>query len=96
MKILHLNVNFIQKYKHELITTFHDIHCFYLNKTKLNPSVVSFSLPGYIIFCLDRNIAGGDVLIAIKQVYQSILLEKGSLGDKTMLLLNKKDKIRCP
>ena len=96
MKFLHLNVNSIQKYKHELLTTFHDIGCFSLNETKLSSSVVSFSLPGCIIFRSDRNTAGGGVLIAIKHVHQSILLEKGSLGDNEYVIVECKRHNQMP
>jgi len=96
MKFLHLNVNSIKKYKHELITTFHDVDCFSLNETKLNPSVASFSFPGFNIFLLDRSTNGGGVLIAIKQVYQSILIEKGFVTDNEYVIIECKRKNKKP
>ena len=92
MKFLHLNVNSIKKYKDELISTFPDVDCFSLNETKLNPSVASFSFPGFNIFRLDRSANGGGVLVAIKQIFQSVLIEKGFVTDNEYVIIECKRK----
>lgn len=97
MKFLHLNVNSTKKHQHELINTFHDIDRFSLNETKLSPCITSFSFNGFDTFRLDRNAAGGGgVLIAIKQVYQSILLEKGFMNDNEYVVIECKRKTGKP
>ena len=94
MKFLHLNVNSIKKYKDELISTFPDVDCFSLNETKLNLSVASFSFSGFNIFRLDRSANGGGVLIAIKQIFQSVLIEKGFVTDNEYVIIECKRKTR--
>lgn len=96
MKFLHLNVNSIQKYKHELITTFNDVDCFSLNETKLSPSFLSFNLTGFEVFRLDRNSRGGGVIIAIRHAYQSTLIETGILDGSEYVIIECKRKQRQP
>ena len=96
MKFLHLNVNSIKKYKDELIPTFPDVDCFSLNETKLNPSVASFSFPGFNIFRLDRSANGGGVLIVVKQIFQSVLIEKGFVTDNEYVGIECKRKNKKP
>jgi exonuclease III len=71
LRIGHLNVNAIRN-EIPLLTLFiseHDFDILYLSETKVDPSTLVMSIPGYNLYRNDRTNGGGGVAILIREEF---------------------------